>query len=76
MVELYCTYISAKKTICGDFKLNEIGIVKEIDNLGRIQIPKEIRKRLGLNNKVELVVTQNGLLIKSDEYTLVKIKES
>ena len=56
--------------------MNEIGIVKEIDNLGRIQIPKEIRKRLGLNNKVELVVTQNGLLIKSDEYTLVKIKES
>lgn len=50
-----------------------IGIIKEIDKLGRLQIPKEIRNRLGLGAEVELIVTQEGLLIKSNEYKLVKI---
>ncbi|MBQ5746682.1 MAG: hypothetical protein IIV81_01965 [Clostridia bacterium] len=50
----------------------KIGIVKEIDTLGRLQIPKEIRVRLGLGKTVELIVTEDGLLIKSVEYVLVK----
>ena len=41
----------------------------------KIGIIKEIRTRLGFGNKVELVVTEDGLLIKSDEYRLVKLKE-
>ena len=49
-----------------------VGIIKEIDNLGRIVIPKEIRERLGLDRSVELVVTADGLLIKSAEFCLVK----
>ena len=53
--------------------MEKIGIIKEIDNLGRLQIPKEIRTRLGLGKKVELIVTTNGLLIKSNEYQLVKL---
>ena len=52
--------------------MEKIGIIKEIDNLGRRQIPKEIRTRLGLVEKVELVVEKEGLLIKSVEYELVK----
>ena len=52
--------------------MNKIGIIKEIDNLGRLQIPKEIRKRLGFSEKVELVTVKEGLLIKSIEYELVK----
>ena len=52
-----------------------VGIIKEIDELGRLQIPKEIRKRLGFNQRVELVVTQEGLLIKSEEYHLVKLNK-
>ena len=55
--------------------MEKVGIIKEIDNLGRIVIPKEIRTRLGFGNKVELVVTEDGLLIKSDEYRLVKLEE-
>lgn len=54
--------------------MKKIGIIKEIDGLGRLQIPKEIRTRLGLDKKVELVVTDEGLLIKSEEYQLVKKK--
>ncbi len=49
-----------------------IGIVKEIDSLGRLQIPKEIRDRLGLVKSVELVLTQDGLLIRNKDYELVK----
>ena len=53
--------------------MEKIGIIKEIDDLGRLQIPKEIRTRLGLVEKVELVVEKEGLLIKSIEYELVKV---
>lgn len=52
--------------------MKQVGIIKEIDALGRLQIPKEIRKRLGLEETVELIVTESGLLIKSCEYYLVK----
>lgn len=55
--------------------VKKIGVLKEIDALGRLQIPKEIRKRLGLGSTVELVVTEEELLIKSKEYHLVKIEE-
>ena len=52
--------------------MEKVGIVKEIDGLGRLQIPKEIRKRLGFEKRVELIVVEDGLLIKSDDYCLVK----
>ena len=32
-----------------------IGIIKEIDNLGRVIIPKDFRDRLSLKNSVELI---------------------
>lgn len=50
--------------------MDKMGIIKEIDNLGRLQIPKEIRKRLGFSEKMELVTVKEGLLIKSIEYEL------
>lgn len=53
--------------------MKSIGIVKEIDDLGRLQIPKDIRITLGLNKKVQLVTTEEGLLIKSEEYKLVPL---
>ena len=49
-----------------------LGIVKEIDNLGRIVIPKEFRDRLMLERQVELVLTKDGMLIRNPEYELVK----
>lgn len=56
--------------------MDKIGIIKEIDSLGRLHIPKEIRKRLGLKNRAQLIILEEGLLIKSDEYKLVKITET
>ena len=55
--------------------MEEIGIAKEIDDLGRLQIPKEIRKRLGLEKNVMLIVTSEGLLVKNDAYRLVKVSK-
>ena len=49
-----------------------IGITKEIDSLGRICIPKELRTRFKLEKEVELVTTPEGILLKNPEYILVK----
>ena len=49
-----------------------VGIIKEIDSLGRIVIPKEYRERLMLERKLELVLTEEGVLIRNSEYKLVK----
>ena len=51
----------------------EIGIIKEVDKLGRIVIPKEIRERCGFTDKVEIVMTKDGILLKNPEYSLEKI---
>ena len=53
--------------------MQKVGIEKEIDSLGRSQIPKEIRNRLKLGKTVELVVTDEGFSVKNIEYRLVKI---
>jgi len=49
-----------------------IGIIKEIDNVGRIVVPKEFRERLGLENYVEMVLTSDGVLIRNSQYELVR----
>ena len=51
---------------------NAPGIIKEIDKLGRIVIPKEFRERLNFENNVEIVLTENGILIRNPEYVLVR----
>lgn len=50
----------------------DVGILKEIDALGRLVIPKEMRALFRLDNKVELVITNEGILIRSPQYTLIK----
>ena len=53
--------------------MDKLGVKKEIDKLGRICIPKEMRKLFALENEVELHITKEGILIKNPEYILVKI---
>ena len=55
--------------------VDKIGIKKEIDRLGRICIPKELRKLFNLENEVELTITKEGILLKNPEYILVKKEE-
>ena len=52
-----------------------IGIIKEFDKLGRIVIPKELRERYGFCGKVEIVATENGILIQNPNYVLTKRNE-
>ena len=52
----------------------KIGIIKEIDSVGRIVIPKELRERYALNDKVEIIATEEVVLIKNQEYFLTKTK--
>ncbi len=56
--------------------MEDLGIIKGIDSLGRMVVPKEFRERLSLQGQVELVVTQNGLLIRNPSYRLIKINEN
>ena len=52
--------------------MSNIGIIKEIDNLGRLCIPKEMRQVYKLEKEVELVITANGIPLRNPEYILVK----
>ena len=54
--------------------MDQIGVIKEIDRLGRIVIPKDLRDRYLFENKVEVVAIKEGILIKNPEYRLERIK--
>ena len=53
-----------------------IGIIKEVDKLGRIVIPKEFRDRFGLKESVELIPTELGIVLRSPEYRLVRTDQT
>ena len=57
-------------------KSENIGVIKEIDRLGRIVIPKDFRERMFLDDKVEVVLTNDGVLIRNPEYAFVKIEKT
>ena len=44
------------------------GVVRRIDDLGRIVIPKEIRRNFKINegDSVEIYVDNNGIIIRKD----------
>lgn len=46
-----------------------LGIIRRFDDLGRICIPKEIRKSLDIkdNDAVEIFATRRGIFIKKKE---------
>ena len=50
-----------------------VGIIKEVDKLGRIVIPKEYRERFSLTDRVEIIATEMGIVIRNPEYRLVKV---
>ena len=50
----------------------QVGVIKAIDNLGRIVISKEIRERLSLDKEVEILITKDGALLRNPKYVLVK----
>ncbi len=53
---------------------DKIGVHKELDQLGRIVIPKDMRDLFKLKECVELVVTKEGVLVRNPRYKLVENK--
>ena len=52
--------------------MSKIGVFKEFDKLGRIVIPKDLRDRFFLDSSVEVIATDEGVLLKNPEYVMVK----
>ncbi|MBQ2999866.1 MAG: hypothetical protein IJD64_05330 [Clostridia bacterium] len=52
-----------------------VGIIKEVDKLGRIVIPKDIRARFGLTDRVEILMTEVGIVLRNPEYKLIKVNQ-
>jgi len=52
-----------------------VGVKKEIDSLGRLVIPKEMREVFGLDREVELVMTKEGILVRNPQFKLIQIKK-
>lgn len=50
-------------------RVKSLGLVRNIDVLGRLVIPKELRKELGINtgDPVEINATHEGIMIKKYE---------
>ncbi len=53
----------------------DIGIIRPIDKLGRIVIPKEMRDRVLLETNVEILLKDEGILIRNAEYDIIKVKK-
>ena len=56
--------------------MNKIGIIKDVDNLGRVVIPKEYRSFYNLGKSVEIIGTDFGVVIRNPEYEVVKKEKS
>lgn len=58
-------------------KIERVGMMRKVDNLGRIVIPKEYRDfyHLNHNDEVFIVDTPQGLLITNHKYKVVKTEE-
>lgn len=52
--------------------MKEIGIIRGIDNLGRIVISKELRDFYKLQGNIEIISTVDGILIRNLKYTMVE----
>jgi AbrB family looped-hinge helix DNA binding protein len=59
----------------GGASMEQVGIVAEVDKLGRIVIPKKVRDLYGLDKGVELVLTDKGVYLRSPHYVLIKRQE-
>ena len=55
--------------------MNKTGVVKQIDGLGRIVIPKDIRDRFQLNDSVEIIPTEEGIVLRKPCKIIFEVNE-
>ena len=55
---------------------DKIGVMKEIDSLGRLVIPKEIRETFKLDKCVEIIITKEGILLRNPKCEIVEKNET
>ena len=55
--------------------MKSVGMIRKIDNLGRLVIPKEIREALFIeeNSRVKIMLTTEGIFLKPASYEVVMI---
>ena len=46
--------------------MTNIGIVRKIDSMGRVTLPKELRRvfKLNTNDEIEILATADGILLR------------
>lgn len=46
--------------------MTQIGIVRKVDSLGRVTLPKELRRvfKLDRNDEIEILATDEGILLR------------
>ena len=54
---------------------NTKGIIRHLDNLGRVVLPKEFRKMLNINekDKIEIFLLQDGLFMRKSKIQKHKV---
>lgn len=61
----------------GSDKVLKIGVMRHIDSLGRIVIPKELRSlyQIETNEQIEIIGTDEGILLKVPGLEIKRIQE-
>ena len=54
--------------------MKEFGIIRCIDKLGRLVIPKELRNLYMLNEEAEIIPCEEGLLLRNPKH-IIELKE-
>ncbi len=57
--------------------MTNIGIVRKVDSLGRVTLPKELRRVFQLENDVpvEILATEHGILIRNPTIEIKRIED-
>jgi AbrB family looped-hinge helix DNA binding protein len=58
-------------------KVLKVGILRQVDSLGRIVIPKELRSlyQIETNDQIEIIGTDGGILLKVPGLEIKRIRE-
>ena len=76
---LYFCYNTGERLIKkGDKKMKSTGIVRKVDELGRIVIPKELRRKYGIETKdgLEIYVEDDRIILKKYEPSCIFCQNS